>query len=149
MANYTVTANFWAIFHSMAYLFVHRGHTHQYISFWEILSDFSNKILLFFFMNMKCEWDFLMETKQQFNFHVTMTQIWQIENPHPIVSCKLYDRIYANRSRGGCRKKMVVARVNVLFSILDEYERRMNETLLAGFGAGFPGKFENFRPPQM
>ena len=41
---------------------------------------------------------------------------------------------------------MVVARVNVHFSILDEYERRMNETLLPGFGTGFPGKFENVRP---
>ena len=35
--------------------------------------------------------------------------------------------------RGGCRKKyMVVARVNVHFSILDEYEHLKNEALLVG-----------------
>ena len=44
---------------------------------------------------------------------------------------------------------MVVARVNVHFSILDEYERRRNEGLLVGFGAGFPGKFMDVGPPQM
>ena len=37
---------------------------------------------------------------------------------------------------------MVVARVNVYFSVLDEYERRRNEALLVGFGAGSP---ENLR----
>ena len=47
------------------------------------------------------------------------------------------------------KKLMAVAQVNVHFSILDEYERRMNETSLAGFGADFPRKFENVRPPQM
>ena len=44
---------------------------------------------------------------------------------------------------------MVVSRVNVHFSILDEYERRMNETLHVAFGAGFPGKFEDVRLTQM
>ena len=68
-----------------------------------------------------------------------------------IVLVLLQPHLDSNNVRWGrCRKKsMVVARVNVHFSILNEYKRRRNEAVLMGCVACFPEKFEDVKLTHM